>query len=135
MTHGTTNPHIDTRRGTRHSAGYIATVVLAVVVAIFGILIFGGGLWLIALGGSWYYAIAGVGLCLTAWFLARPSINALWIYLATYAFTVVWAFWEKGMDWWAQVPRLVAPTVILLLILATVPVLMRSRRTHTEHYR
>ena len=135
MTHGTTNPHIDTRRGTRHSAGYIAAVVMAVVIAIFGILIFGGGLWLIALGGSWYYAIAGVGLCLTAWFLAQPSINALWIYLATYAFTVVWALWEKGLDPWAQVPRLVAPTVILLLILATVPVLRRERRTHTEHYR
>ena len=132
MTHATTHPHVHTRRDTSYSGGYVATVILAVVLAIFGILIFGGGVWLISLGGSWYYAIAGVGLCLTAWFLVQPSIMALWIYLATYAFTVVWAFWEKGTDWWAQVPRLVAPTVILLLILATIPVLRRHRRIRRE---
>lgn len=111
-----------------YTGGYIATLVLAVVLAVFGLLILGGGIWLIALGGSWYYAVAGLGLCVTAWLLLKPSLMALWVYLATYAFTVVWALWEKGLDGWAQVPRLVAPTIILLLILLTIPVLRKGRR-------
>lgn len=132
MSHATVDPHTDAQHGNNYSVGYIATLVLAVVLAIFGILILGGGVWLIGLGGSWYYAIAGAGLCLTAWYLARPSINALWVYLAVYAFTVVWALWEKGLEGWAQVPRLVAPTVILVLILAALPVLRHSGRTGTK---
>lgn len=110
------------------SGGYRATLVLATVVGVFGLLIFGGGVWLITLGGSWYYAIAGIGLCLTAWYLVEPSLMALWVYLATYALTVVWALWEKGFDGWAQVPRLVAPTLILVLVLLTLPVLRKGHR-------
>ena len=110
------------------SGGYIATVLLAVVLGIFGLVLLGGGIWLIVLGGSWYYAIAGLGLCVTAWFLVQPAMLAFWVYLATYAFTLAWAFWEKGGDWWAQVPRLVAPSVVLILVLLTLPVLRSGRR-------
>ncbi|MAW88846.1 MAG: glucose dehydrogenase [Phyllobacteriaceae bacterium] len=106
----------------------MATVVLAIVIGGFGILILGGGIWLIVLGGSWYYAVAGAGLCITAWLLAQQSMAALWVYLATFAFTAVWAIWEKGFDGWAQVPRLVAPTVVLILLLLTLPVLRRRDR-------
>lgn len=114
------------RRGA--TGGYIATLLLAIVLAIFGFVLLAGGVWLIALGGSWYYAIAGLGLCATAWFLGQPAMPAFWIYLATYGFTVVWAFWEKGGDWWAQVPRLVAPSVVLILVLLTLPVLKSGKR-------
>ena len=106
---------------------YWAVVVLAVVLVLFGLPIFGGGAYLIWLGGSWYYLFAGLGLLLTAWFLVQASMLAVWVYLLTWVGTVVWAFWEKGFDWWAQVPRLVAPTVILMLVLAAIPVLMRGR--------
>ena len=111
--------------------GSVATVLLAIVLALFGVAILGGGIWLITLGGSWYYAVAGLGLCVTAWFLLNASMMALWVYLATYAFTVVWALWEKGLEPWAQVPRLVAPTVILVLVLLTLPVL-RARPQSTR---
>ncbi|WP_108396358.1 membrane-bound PQQ-dependent dehydrogenase, glucose/quinate/shikimate family [Devosia submarina] len=103
--------------------GFWAVVVLAVVMAVFGIPIMAGGVWLIALGGSWYYAFAGLGLLVSAFFLARRSMLGVWIYLLTYAGTVVWALWEKGFNGWAQVPRLVAPTIILVLVLLTIPVL------------
>ncbi|MBZ8132777.1 hypothetical protein [Afifella sp. IM 167] len=112
----------------RRGAGYWATVALAILVLVFGLPIFLGGVYLITLGGSWYYAIAGIGLVLTAWFLFRASMAALWVYLLTYAGTLVWAFWEVGTDWWAQVPRLVAPSVVLVLVLLTIPVL--ARRPH-----
>ncbi|MEC7760900.1 MAG: glucose dehydrogenase [Pseudomonadota bacterium] len=122
----------DLSTGRNLSGGYVATLILAVVLGVFGLVILAGGVWLILLGGSWYYAIAGIGLCLTAWFLVQPSMTALWVYLATFVFTLIWALWERGLDPWAQVPRLVAPSVVLILVLLTVPVLrkngMRARR-------
>ncbi|MGF7163345.1 quinoprotein glucose dehydrogenase [Rhodoligotrophos appendicifer] len=110
------------------SSGYLWLFALGLLVIAFGLPIFLGGLWLIGLGGSWYYGFAGLGLLLTAYFLFRPSMAALWVYLVTYAGTVVWALWEKGFDWWAQVPRLVAPTVVLLLVLICLPILRRCSR-------
>ncbi|WAP68222.1 hypothetical protein [Jiella pelagia] len=117
----------DTAGSKGRSWGYWAVVVLAVVIVLFGLPIFGGGAYLIWLGGSWYYFIAGIGLLATAWFLVKASMLAVWVYLATWVFTLIWALWEKGFDGWAQVPRLVAPTVILVLVLAAIPVLRRRR--------
>ena len=108
--------------------GYRAVVALGIVLILFGLPIFGGGAYLILLGGSWYYLFAGAGLLLTAFALFRGSLSAVSIYLLTYLGTVIWAFWEKGFDWWAQVPRLVAPTVILILLIACMPVLSRLSR-------
>jgi len=116
----------------RHGFGFWAVMVLAVIVAIFGALIAGGGVWLAALGGSWYYLLAGIGLLATAFFLFQRSMLAIWVYLVTYVGTVLWALWEVGLDGWAQVPRLVAPTVMLILVLLTLPVLRRTRSWRRE---
>src|SRR5690606_35577918 len=94
-------------------------------ILIFGVPIFLGGIWLAWLGGSWYYIVAGLGLLLTAVFLIRRSMLSVWIYLLTLAGSVALAFWEVGSDWWAQVPRLVAPTVVLIFVLALIPTLRR----------
>ena len=51
----------------------------------------GGGAYLIVLGGSWYYAVAGVALLATAVLLFRRSRLAVWMYLALFAATVAWA--------------------------------------------
>jgi quinoprotein glucose dehydrogenase len=98
-------------------------MVLALIMVLFGLPIMAGGIWLLSLGGSFYYAIAGFGLLASAFFLFRHSIAGVWIYLATFAFTLVWAIWESGLNDWAQVPRLVAPTIILALVLLTIPAL------------
>ena len=113
----------------RHKTpGEWAVIALGILVLIFGIPILALGVWLIWLGGSWYYAPAGAALVVTAWFLFKREMVAFWIYLATFICTVVWAFWERGYDGWAQVPRLVAPTVIMVLILLALPVLHRHGR-------
>lgn len=103
--------------------GYWSVVALAVIMALFGLPILAGGIWLLTLGGSFYYAVAGLGLLVSAYFLFRHSITGVWIYLATFVFTLIWALWESGFNGWAQVPRLVAPTVILVLVLLTIPAL------------
>ncbi|WP_304616996.1 membrane-bound PQQ-dependent dehydrogenase, glucose/quinate/shikimate family [Paracoccus sp. (in: a-proteobacteria)] len=107
----------------RRGFGFWAAMAVAVMILVFGVPILAGGLWLAALGGSWYYIFAGAGLLITAFLLFRRSMAAVWVYLLTFAGTLVWALWEAGLDGWAQVPRLVAPTVVLVLILALIPVL------------
>lgn len=84
-----------------------------------------GGVWLIALGGSWYYGLAGVGLITTGALLNRRSMAAVWVYLLVWAGTVAWAWWEVGPDWWAQLPRLLAPSLVLLFVLISIPRLVR----------
>ncbi|KAA2316042.1 glucose dehydrogenase [Pseudooceanicola sediminis] len=106
-----------------------AILVLGWVLVIFGAVLLAGGIWLIVLGGSWYYGLAGLGLIVTGALLNRASMAAVWLYLVIWLATVVWAYWEVGTDWWAQVPRLVAPTLVLVLILICIPGLTgRSRR-------
>jgi quinoprotein glucose dehydrogenase len=110
-----------------HGFGFCAIILLAVVMAVFGLPIAAGGVWLISLGGSWYYALAGLGLLLSACFLARRSMTGVWIYLVTFTGTLAWALWEAGLNVWAQVPRLLALSIILLLVLLAIPA-MRGRK-------
>lgn len=103
--------------------GYWAVICLALIMIVFGLPIAAGGVWLASLGGSWYYVLAGLGLLASAAFLLRHSMAGVWIYLLTFVGTLAWALWERGLDGWAQVPRLVAPTVILILVLLAIPAL------------
>jgi quinoprotein glucose dehydrogenase len=119
---------------TRHGAGHWYAVAIGVLLLLLGLVLGAGGVWLAMLGGSWYYMIAGIGLIVSGILLMRQSLAGVSAYLVTYVGTVVWAFWEVGTDWWAQVPRLVAPTVILVLVLLCLPVLFRrDRRLHRHH--
>jgi quinoprotein glucose dehydrogenase len=104
---------------------YWATVALGLLMVLLGLLLGAGGVWLATLGGSWYYLLAGIGLVASGLFIMRGRLLGLWLYLLTYLGTLVWALWEAGFDGWAQVPRLVAPTIILILVLLTIPVLRR----------
>ena len=119
--------HADTHPS-RRGFGFWWTMFIAFLLFIFGLPIAAGGLWLITLGGSWYYLPAGIGLLLTAWYLFRREVTAVWVYLLTYAGTLVWALWEAGLNGWAQVPRLLAPTIVLILVLTTWPMLRGSIR-------
>jgi glucose dehydrogenase len=103
----------------------LAVKLLGWLCILFGLPILGGGVWLILLGGSWYYGFAGAGLIATGVLLHRYSVAAVWVYLAVWLGTLAWAWWEVGADWWAQVPRLVAPTLFLVLVLLCLPVLRR----------
>jgi quinoprotein glucose dehydrogenase len=103
--------------------GFWWTMLVAALLVIFGLPLAAGGAWLITLGGSWYYLPAGLGLLATAVLLFRGNVAAVWVYLVTFVATLVWALWESGFNGWAQVPRLLAPTIMLLLVLLTLPAL------------
>jgi quinoprotein glucose dehydrogenase len=105
-------------------------IAAALLFGLLGLVLLAGGLWLMVLGGSWYYAIAGVGLLATAWFLWRARAAAVAVYALVWICTLGWTYWEVGTDWWAWAPRMVAPTVLLLVVCACLPLLSRRHHRH-----
>src|SRR5690606_17985047 len=101
--------------------GYWLIMLLALVLALASLPLIGGGAYLMVLGGSWYYLPAGLAILATAILLFRRSRLAVWVYLVTFAVTIAWALWESGFNGWAQIPRLVAPAVVLVLLLLCLP--------------
>jgi quinoprotein glucose dehydrogenase len=103
------------------------TLLLGLLLAVIGLVLTVGGVQLAALGGSWYYLLAGLALIASGFFLVYRDARGAWIYGATFLLTLVWALWEKGLNGWAMIPRLVGPLVLMFLVLATLPVLRPGR--------
>ena len=125
MSHISTDVHSETSTPVTDTIWGVK--ILGWLNVLLGLVIFAGGMWLILLGGSWYYGLAGLGVLLTGLMLNRYMLEAVWVYCAVWFGTAMWAWWEVGNDWWAQVPRLVAPTLILILVLLCIPALARHR--------
>ncbi|MDG4874744.1 glucose/quinate/shikimate family membrane-bound PQQ-dependent dehydrogenase [Mesorhizobium sp. WSM4935] len=83
----------------------MAVTITSLVLVLIGLILGGGGIWLIALGGSWYYLIAGLVFLVTAWLLFRRRSTSLWVYALFVLATLCWAVWEIGFDWWQLGPR------------------------------
>jgi quinoprotein glucose dehydrogenase len=78
------------------------TTIIGVAI---GIALTSGGIWLIGLGGSWYYWIAGAAFLYTAYLLWQRRPAALLVYALVVAGTLVWALWESGLRWWPLAAR------------------------------
>src|SRR5262249_39607062 len=63
------------------------------------------GTWLVALGGSPYYMLAGIGYLAAAILGMRGHSSGAALVAAIAMLTVPWAFWESGPDFWALFPR------------------------------
>ncbi|WP_454627353.1 hypothetical protein [Bradyrhizobium cenepequi] len=86
-------------------------VISGAVFVTLGLFFAGAGLWLAALGGSWYYAIAGVGLIVTGACLIAGRRLALAVYGLLWIYTLIWAYLESGSDPWNLMPRVLGPTI------------------------
>ena len=106
-------------------------MALGVIFALIGLVLAGGGVWLLALGGSPYYLLAGLGLLASGFFLFRRDLTGVWIYVAVWVATLIWAFWEVGLNGWALLPRLFAPSVLLVLALLAIWPLRPQRQGRT----
>ena len=102
-------------------------ILLGAIMLLIGLVLAIGGAWLVALKGSAYYVLAGLGLIVSGVLIARGRSAGAWVYIGVYLATLAWAVWEVGLAGWPLVPRVVAPTVILLLVLAAFPALRPGR--------
>ncbi|WP_306093883.1 outer membrane protein assembly factor BamB family protein [Qipengyuania flava] len=89
--------------------GHWVMIVLFLLVAV---LLTVPGAYLIHLGGSGYYALAGLGTAAVAVQMVRRKNSAVRIYGALLAATAVWALVESGLDLFALLPRLAAWVVV-----------------------
>jgi len=111
--------------GVQHSSPDRTTVplatrpprVTATCLFIFAALLTVGGVKLILLSGSWYFAVTGVWLAIAAILLWRGSVVGGWLYLAMLIGTLVWSVSEVGFTFWPLVPRLLLPLLFGLWLL------------------
>lgn len=105
-------------------AGWPARIWAAIgggLIALVGLVLLGGGGYLIFLDGSPYYMLAGAGVLAAGVMLVRRDQTAGLVYAGVLAATLAWAIWEAGFSFWPLLPRLFAPTVLGLFILLLIP--------------
>lgn len=94
------------------TARHWLVVATGILVLLLGLAIGGLGGWLLSLGGSPYYLIAGVLMAISGGLIAAGRPSGVWLYGVILVGTLVWAIYEVGLDGWALIPRLVAPAVL-----------------------
>jgi quinoprotein glucose dehydrogenase len=104
----------------------ISGIILALIIGLIGAVLALGGAWLVALGGSVYYLVAGVAMLASAYFLYRGRLLGAWIYLGLFVLTAIWGFAEARGNAWAMVPWLIAPLVLLIAVLLVMPTMTRA---------
>ncbi|WP_010629895.1 membrane-bound PQQ-dependent dehydrogenase, glucose/quinate/shikimate family [Halomonas sp. KM-1] len=114
----------------RGAAGWAVTV-FAIVLLLLGLAMSLGGAYLIYLGGTFYFLLAGIGTLVAAVMLKLGLPAGVWVYAATVAGTFLWSLWEIAMKGWMPVWHidLMARTGLMAGLLAValllLPVLYR----------
>lgn len=90
---------------TKSQQSRLLVTLTALFAAFCGLYLLIGGAWLVVLGGSWYYPIAGLVMLGVTVMLFRGKRAALWLYAALLLATMIWGVWEVGFDFWALTPR------------------------------
>ena len=80
-------------------------LVTSGLLALIGLALSVGGAWLIAIGGSFYYALAGLAFLFASFLAFSRKPVLLPFYGAFTVASLVWAVWEAGFDWWQLAPR------------------------------
>jgi len=96
----------------------------SVVVMLVGVLMALPGLWLIALGGSWYYTLVGAVVCYAGFQMFQGNHNGLYTYFVACGLTVLWALYEVWpmQSWfWPLIPRVFAFAFALFFLLLVAP--------------
>jgi membrane-bound PQQ-dependent dehydrogenase (glucose/quinate/shikimate family) len=83
------------------------SILTGAVVALAGLGLAAPGAMLVALGGSFYYLLAGLGLIGSGVLIVRGRPAGLLAYAGLILLTLLWSLWEAGLDGWALMPRLV----------------------------
>jgi len=90
--------------------------ILAVVLALFAVVLIFGGFRLLTIGGSSYYLIAGLALGASTYLIATGDRRGIWLYGAMVVGTAIWALAESGGGVWGLQARLLTFLVLGLWV-------------------
>jgi glucose dehydrogenase len=76
----------------------VAPIAMGLLLVLVGLVVGMGGVWLMALGGSWYYLPAGLLLVLTGLLLLQGNPAALPTHAVLLSLTLAWSLWESGLN-------------------------------------
>lgn len=119
----------------RTSFGKRAAIITFFCLLVFsGVALTVGGVWLIALGGSFYYAITGIGYIAAAVLVLKRSKSACYLTGLLFLMTVPWALWESGLNYWALFPRLLVPAGLSIIAAFLLPSYLHSAKSQKQAY-
>ncbi|MEC8886789.1 MAG: membrane-bound PQQ-dependent dehydrogenase, glucose/quinate/shikimate family [Pseudomonadota bacterium] len=99
----------------------ISIKIFAFVLLLFALTLLIGGVYLVTLGGSWYYLISGVVLCASSIFLFKNSKTGVHLFWLFFVYTFIWTIWEAGSRYWGWVPRLATVAVFAFFLSILMP--------------
>jgi len=99
---------------------------LGVLIALIGLGLVGGGGYLIALGGSWYFLLMGLAMLVSGLMIARRKPLGAWLYALALILTAIWSVWDAGLEYWPLVSRVLTFAVIGLVVALIYPTLVRA---------
>ncbi|MBW5801915.1 membrane-bound PQQ-dependent dehydrogenase, glucose/quinate/shikimate family [Halomonas elongata] len=94
-------------------------IILSLIFWLVGLALLGGGIWLITLDGSWYYALAGIVLIVVGALTRSRRPAAQTLYALFLIATAAWSLWESGYDWWPLATRLGIFLILAIPLLIT----------------
>ena len=99
------------------SSGWLGPwcLLVGVILLVTGLFFAIGGFKLVSLGGSWYFLIAGVITLLSAIQFFRRKSSAVGLFALVFLGTLIWAFFDAGLDFWPLVSRLMVPAGLMVL--------------------
>jgi len=109
----------------------IASMLLGLVLLATGLFFAIGGGKLVALGGSWYFLIAGIVTVLSAIQFFRRKSSAVVLFLLVFAGALIWSLFDAGLDFWPLVSRLMVPAGLTLLAFLIWPSLRKHEGKHS----
>lgn len=105
----------------RSATKKIVTCLLGIAFLVIGLGLCGGGIWLVVLGGSWYFALAGVGIIASGVLALKARAASVGVFLAVFAATIAWALLDAGFAFWPLFSRLFMFAVLGFLALLALP--------------
>lgn len=100
--------------------------LLGIIIAVTGAWLLAGGVKLIGLDGSYYYALAGLVTLLSGIAVAFRRLSGVAVYALFFVFTAIWSLWEAGLTFWPLFARLGLFAFIGMLLALLVPLIWRQ---------
>lgn len=89
--------------------------LLVILMALIGLAVGGLGVKLASVGGSWYFAIMGLVMLISAWLISRNRRGGILLYAIAFVASIIWAISDAGWDFWPLFSRLFTFGVLAFL--------------------